>query len=146
MLKFKEYSQEFDVVSETIELTSDEITSINEVLDTSARIKKKQQFIRHKARIQLARKMQAHRLASSDRIQSRAKVRARNILIKRLYQGRSRSDIPLAQRKAVDTKLARMKGSVNRLSRKLIRRVKQDDIRRKTHANVGNGGNMNNMS
>lgn len=146
MLKFKEYSQEFDVIADSVELTDVELTSINEVLDTSARIKKKQQFIRRSARIQLARKMQAHRLASSDRIKSRAKTRARNILIKRLYQGRSRSDIPLTQRKAVDLKLAKMKGTVARLSRKLIRRVKQDDIRRKTHANVGNAGNQNNMS
>lgn len=146
MLKFKEYSQEFDVIADSVELTDVELTSINEVLDTSARIKKKQQFIRRSARIQLARKMQSHRLASSDRIQSRAKTRARNILIKRLYQGRSRSDIPLTQRKAVDLKLAKMKGTVARLSRKLIRRVKQDDIRRKTHANVGNAGNQNNMS
>lgn len=146
MLKFKEYSQEFDVIADSVELTDVELTSINEVLDTSARIKKKQQFIRRSARIQLAKKMQSHRLASTDRIKQRAKTRARNILIKRLYQGRSRSDIPLAQRKAVDIKLARMKNSVNRLSRKLIRRVKQDDIRRKTHANVGSGGNMNQMS
>lgn len=138
MLKFKEYSTEFDVIADSMELSEDELSIINEVLDTSARIKKKQQFIRRKSRIQLAKKMQSHRLASSDRIKQRAKTRARNLLIKRLYHGRSRSDIPLAQRKAVDTKLSRMKNTVSRLSRKLIRRVKQDDIRRKTGAATGN--------
>lgn len=137
MLKFKEYSQEFDVISDSMELDNDELSTINEILDTSARIKKKQQFIRRKSRIALAKKMQSHRLASNDRIKQRAKTRARNLLIKRLYHGRSRSDIPLAQRKAVDIKLSRLKNTVNRLSRKLIKRVKQDDIRRKTNANVG---------
>ena len=138
MLTFKEYSEELNIIADSVELTEEEQQEINEVLDTAARIKKRQKFINRKSRIALARKIQANRLASPDRIKTRAQIRARNLLIKRLYHGRSRSDIPLAQRKAVDTKLGRMKNTIDRLSRKLIRRVKNDDIRRKTNAVVGN--------
>lgn len=137
MLRFKEYSEEFDTIANSVELTEEEQHEINEVLDTAARIKKRQQFINRKSRIALARKVQARRLASLDRIKTRAHQRARSMLIKRLYNGRTRSEIPLAQRKAVDTKLGRMRNAIDRMSLKLIRRVRQDDIRRKSHANLG---------
>jgi hypothetical protein len=132
MITFKEYSHEFDDVAESVELTEEEQSILNEVLDTAARIKKKQQFKRRSARIQMAKKIQSRRLASKDRLTARAKQRARNLLIKRLYQGRSRSEIPIAQRKQVDLKLSKMKGSIKRISGKLLRRVKQEDIARKS--------------
>ena len=132
MLKFKEYSQEFDLQLESVQLTDEEILQINEVLDTSARIKRRQQFIRRGARVAMARKVQQRRFASPERLKLRSRQRAKNLLIRRLYQGRSRSEIPLAQRKQVDIKLGRMKNAVTRISQKLIRRVRQEDIARKT--------------
>lgn len=132
MLNFKEYSQELDIVAETIELTTEELQQIDEVLDTAGRLKRKASFIRRKAKISLARKMQAKRLATPDRLKGRAKTRAKSLLVKRMYQGRSISQIPISQRAQVSKKLARMKGSIKRISTKLMRRVKQDDIARKT--------------
>ncbi len=132
MLKFKEYSTELDAVIESTVLTEDELLYLDEVLDTAARFKKRQSFVRRSARVALARKLQAKRLATPERLKSRASVRAKSLLIKRLFHGRSRSDIPLSQRAAVDKKLSTMKGAIKRISLKLLRRVKQDDIARKT--------------
>lgn len=139
MLNFKEYSQELDAVAETVELTTEELQQIDEVLDTAGRLKRKASFIRRKARISLARKMQAKRLATPDRLKGRAKNRAKSVLVKRMYQGRSISQIPISQRKQVSARLARMKGSIKRLSTKLLRRVKQDDIKRKTKTTGSSG-------
>lgn len=132
MLNFKEYSIEIDVVSESVELTEEEQQQLDEVLDTSQRLKRKQAFVRRRARIALARKLQSKRLATPERLKARAKLRAKSLLIKRLFQGRTRSEIPLSQRAQVDRKLQMMKGSIKRISTKLLRRVKQDDIARKT--------------
>jgi DNA invertase Pin-like site-specific DNA recombinase len=132
MFTFKDYSIQLDEVVESIELTTEELQQLDEVLDTAARFKRRQSFIRRRARIALARKIQSKRLATPERIKKRAKLRAKSLLIKRLFQGRSRSDIPLSQRAQVDKKLAMLKGAVNRLSTKLIRRVRQDDIARKS--------------
>jgi hypothetical protein len=137
MLNFKEYSQEFDEILESVELTEEEQSELNEVLDTSARLKKRQAFIRNKARITLARKVQARRLADTDRLKKRSKQRARNLLIKRLYQGRTRSQIPISQRAAVDAKLKKMSRAVNRISTKLLRRVRQEDIAKKNKHKLG---------
>ncbi len=132
MISFKEYSDEIDVACESVELTDEELSQLNEVLDTSARIKKRQQFIRRKARLAVQRKAQSRRLADTGRLRERAKRRARNLLIRRLYQGRSKSQIPLSQRKQVDLKLKKLSRAVTRISSKLIRRVRQEDIARKT--------------
>ena len=140
MLNFKDYSKELDEVIETTELSQEELQQLDEVLDTSARLKKRQQFIRRKARLSLSRKMQSKRLATPDRLKARAKNRAKSLLIKRLYQGRSRSDIPLSQRAQVDKKLAMLKGAIKRISTKLLRRVKQQDVARKTGQKVKSSG------
>lgn len=132
MLNFKEYSIELDVVLESVELTEVEQQQLDEVLDTAQRLKRKQAFVRRRARIALARKLQSKRLATPERLQARAKLRAKSLLIKRLFQGRSRSEIPLSQRAQVDKKLQMMKGSIKRISAKLLRRVRQDDIARKS--------------
>lgn len=136
MLNFKEYSIELDAVLESVQLTEEEQQQLDEVLDTAQRLKRKQAFVRRRARIALARKLQAKRLATPERLKARAKLRAKALLIKRLYQGRSRADIPLSQRAQVDKKLQMMKGSIKRISAKLLRRVKQDDIARKTGRKV----------
>lgn len=132
MISFKEYSDEFDTTVESVELTDEELSQINEVLDTSARIKKRQSFIRRKARLAMQRKVQSRRLADTKRLRQRSKMRARNLLIRRLYQGRSRSQIPISQRKQVDLKLKKLSRAVTRISNKLIRRVRQEDIAKKT--------------
>ena len=134
MLKFKEYSAELDTVIESLSLTEEEQQQIDEVLDTSARIKRKAIFLRKKGRIALARKLQAKRLSTPDRLKSRAVRRAKALLIKRLYQGRKKSDIPLSQRGQVEKKLEKLKGAVKRISTKLLRTVKRDDIARKSGA------------
>ena len=132
MLNFKEYSKELDDIAESVILTEEELTQLDEVLNTSARLKKRQFFIRTKARRMMQRKLQSKRLATPTRLKGRAKNRAKALLIRRLFQGRTRSQIPISQRQQVDKKLAMMKGAIARISTKLLRRVKQDDIASKT--------------
>lgn len=146
MITFKEYSQEFDTEAASVELTEAEQSELNEVLDTSARLKRRQIFIRNKARLKMARKIQSRRLADTKRLQARSKQRARRLLIKRLYQGRTRSQIPLSQRASVDAKLKRMKNSIKRISMKLLRRVRQEDIAKKSKKKLGKFNSMGQVS
>jgi hypothetical protein len=76
------------------------------------------------------------RLADSPRIKNRSVRRAKGLIIKRIYQGRSRSQIPLTQRSQVDKKLEQLRPAVNRLSLKLLRRVRQEDQMRHTHGKL----------
>jgi hypothetical protein len=136
MLKFKEYSEQFDELAESVELTEEEQSHINEALSTSARLRRRNQFINRRARLKMQRKVQRMRLADSPRIKNRSVRRAKGLIIKRIYQGRSRSQIPLTQRGQVDKKLEQLRPAVNRLSLKLIRRVRQEDQMRRTHGKL----------
>lgn len=128
MQGFKEYSQEFDAEFQLTELTEEEVQQLDEVLDTRARLKKAQQLRRQKTRVALGRKRAAKRLATSDVIKKRAVARARGRIIKRLTQGRGKKALSYGARQAIDRRLARMKGGIQRLATKLVRQVKQDDI------------------
>jgi hypothetical protein len=136
MLKFKEYSEQFDELAESVELTEEEQSQINEALSTSARLKRRNQFINRRARLKMQRKVQRMRLADSPRIKNRSVRRAKGLIIKRIYQGRSRSQIPLTQRSQVDKKLEQLRPAVNRLSLKLVRRVRQEDQMRHAHGKL----------
>ena len=137
MLNFKQYSEEFDLVTDEIEVTDEELDSILEDrFDMNHRLQKRLSFKRRKAKLRLAKKIQSNRLATPDRLKNRAQQRARNVLIRRFYQGRNRGDIPLSMRRSVDARLANMKSSVKRIAQKLLRRVKLDDIARKTHRKI----------
>ena len=146
MITFKEYSQEFDVELSSVVLTEAEQSELNEVLDTSARLKRRQIFMRNRARLKMAKKIQSRRLADTKRLKNRSKQRARRLLIKRLYQGRTRSQIPYSQRASVDAKLKRMKGAINRISLKLLRRVRQEDIAKKSKKKLGKFNSMGQVS
>jgi hypothetical protein len=136
MLKFKEYSEQFDELAESVELTEEEQSELNEVLNTSARLKRRNQFINRRARLKMQRKVQRMRLADTPRIKNRSVRRAKGLIIKRIYQGRSRSQIPLTQRSQVDKKLQQLRPAVQRLSLKLQRRVRQEDQMRRTHGKL----------
>lgn len=127
MLKFKEYSEQFDELAESVVLTEEEQSQLDESLSTSARLRRRNQFINRRARLKMQRKIQRMRLADAPRIKNRSTRRAKNLIIKRIYQGRNRSQIPLTQRSQVDKKLEQLRPAVNRLSLKLIRRVRQED-------------------
>lgn len=133
MLKFKEYSLEFDAVVESIVLTDEEVTSVNEVMNLNKRLMKQNRIVRRRSRLTLQRKLQNMRVASPKRLNARARQRARRLIIQRLYNGRSRSQIPNAQRAQLDIRLKRMEGGINATSQRLLRRVRQDDRSRKTH-------------
>lgn len=135
MLNFKEYST---IVDEAInEEIAEELASISEDRnDMNHRLMRRMGFKRNKYRLRLAKKIQSKRMATPARLKSRAEQRARNVLIRRYYNGRNRGQIPLSMRRSVDMRLAGMKSSVQRIAQKLMRRVKLDDISRKTHRKV----------
>ena len=137
MISFKEYSLEFDLCLESVEYTEEELTQLDEVLDTASRIKLRNTFARRGARLRMQRKLQRMKVADTKRLIMRAHKRARRLLIKRMYQGRTRSQIPISQRKQLDTRLHQMQGRLNSLSQLLLRRVRQEDIARKNKKKLG---------
>lgn len=56
--------------------------------------------------------------------------RARRRLISRLTQGRGKAKLSYGGRQQLEKRLARLKGGIARLAVKLVRQVRQDDIKK----------------
>jgi hypothetical protein len=103
MKKFSQHSQELD-----------------EKLDQQARFKLKASMKRNKAKIAAGKKKAESRVASKEKLMARARKQARTKVEKSLLNGRSRSDLSFQEREAIEKKLEKKKGVIDRLAKKML--------------------------
>lgn len=101
--------------------------AVEEALNIQQRMKRKQVMRRNKAKIALGRKRAARKMASAEVRQGRAKKQAKNIIIKKILKNRDKSDLSYGSRAALEKMVAKRKGAIDRLTRKLLPKVRQKD-------------------
>lgn len=101
--------------------------AVEEALNIQQRMKRKQVMRRNKAKIALGRKRAARKMASAEVLQGRAKKQAKNIIIKKILKNRDKSDLSYGSRAALEKMVAKRKGAIDRLTRKLLPKVRQKD-------------------
>jgi hypothetical protein len=99
----------------------------NEALTTQQRMKLKQSMRRNKAKIMMGRKRSMRKLASKEVLQKRAEKAARKTLIKKMLRDKDKGDLSYAARKGVEDRLAKKKGQIKNLARKLLKTVRAKD-------------------
>jgi|TARA_R100000081_G_C4700727_1_gene107465 protein subunit release factor A len=107
-----------------------------EALTAQQRQKAKATFRKNKAKIMLGRKKAAKKLASKEKLKGRAEKQARNILIKKMLKDKDKSDLSFAARKELEKRLAKKKGAIKKIAKKLLPQVKKAD-RAKLKKNKG---------
>lgn len=113
------------VIGESID--SSETEQLDEVLDASQRMKKKATMRRIKAKLKLGRKRAMKKRADPEKLKKRAARRARSAMFKKLAQGKSKSDMSMSDRKAIEKRLESKKGIIQRMAKKLLPTVRKDD-------------------
>ena len=103
---------------------------VDEALDASARLKLKQAMRKNKAKIALARKKSMGKKANKETIEKRARKQAINTIRKKLLKGRDESDLGFSARKDPDKRVEKKKGAINKLTKKLIKKVRADEKER----------------
>ena len=98
-----------------------------EAMTAAQRQKAKATFRKNKAKIALGKKKAAKRLASKEKLQGRAIKQARNILIKKILKDKSKGDLSFAARKELENKLAKKKGAIKKIAKKILPQVKKAD-------------------
>jgi hypothetical protein len=93
---------------------------IDEVLGVSARIKKKAQLRKNKAKIKLGQRKSKKKIANVDRLKKRARRQARMNILKKLLRGKSKSDLSYAARASYEKRVNRRKVAINRMAKKLL--------------------------
>lgn len=101
--------------------------ALEEVLSIQQRMKKKQAMRRNKAKIAIGRKRAARKMASADVLKRRANKQARNLIVKKILKNRSKSDLSYGSRAALEKMVAKRKGAIDRIARKLLPKVRQKD-------------------
>ena len=101
--------------------------ALQEVLSIQQRMKKKQAMRRNKAKIAIGRKRAARKMASADVLKRRAQKQARNLIVKKILKNRSKSDLSYGSRAALEKMVAKRKGAIDRIARKLLPKVRQKD-------------------
>ena len=107
-----------------------------EALTPAQRMKAKVNFKKNKAKIMLGRKKAAKKLASPDQLKSRAEKAARNLLLKKILKNRGKEDLSFAQKTEIEKKLAKKKGAIKKIAKKLLPKIKAAD-RAKKKGNAG---------
>lgn len=93
---------------------------IDEVLGVQARIKKKAQLRKNKAKVKLGQRKARKKMANMDRLKRRARRQARMNILKKLLQGKSKSSLSYAARASYEKRVNRRAAAITRMSKKLL--------------------------
>lgn len=99
-------------------------------LSRAARIKLARSAKRTAKKRAIKRKLLAKRMKSPSRLKKVANKAAKNILVKKLSGGKKYSNLSLSQKEFIDKKLATKTAVINKISRKLLPKVKQKEKER----------------
>ena len=101
--------------------------ALEEVLTIQQRMKRKQVMRRNKAKIAIGRKRAARKMASAEVLKGRAQKQARNLIVKKILKTRNKADLSYGSRAALEKMVAKRKGAIDRIARKLLPKVRQKD-------------------
>ncbi len=81
-------------------------------------------------KIQRAKAIKQRRMADRDQLSKRSRKAARNILTKKLMAGKTKSELSIGQKKAVEDKLKSKSAVIARIAKKLFPKIKKAEIER----------------
>jgi len=103
---------------------------MNEVVSKAQRLKKSQLMKRMGKKIARSRAIKAKRMADAGTLKSRSLKKAREVLFMKLSKGKSKTELNLQQRMAIDKKLEKKGAAVKKLAKKLLPKVKDAEKQR----------------
>jgi hypothetical protein len=104
-----------------------EFTDANEALTLSQRQKRKAVFRKNKAKIMIARKKAAKKLASPEQLKDRAVKQARNLIVKKILKNKTKDDLSMSARGELEKKVDKKKAAIKKIAKKLLPMVKKAD-------------------
>ena len=102
-------------------------TDVDEAMTQAQRLKAKATFKKNKGKIALGRKKAAKKLASPEKLKTKANKKARDLITKKMLKGKSKADLSFAARGALEKKLDKKKGAIAKIAKKILPSVKQAD-------------------
>ncbi len=86
---------------------------------------------RNKAKIKMGRRRAMQRVATPDVLMKRAKKHARNIMFKKIAK-KHRGEVTPARKAAIEDRLNKMKGRIDKMARKMIPQIRKIEKERRS--------------
>jgi len=118
--------QEHAEMEEAFELDEADLTA-------AQRMKKKMEFLKSRAKREIARKIALKRMSSQPRLKKKAIVHARKMILQRLLRGRDKSKLSAAEKSRIENIINKMKGAVVRISNRLVPKIRELEQQRLKH-------------
>lgn len=103
--------------------------STDEALTFQQRKQRARSMRKYKAKIAVGRAKAKRRSASPEKLLKRARKLARTTLFKKLSKGKSKNELPFQRRQEIEKRLDKMKGRIDRMSKKnipVVRKLERD--------------------
>ena len=100
----------------------------DEALTVPQRLAKSRQMKKYKSRLKLGRQRAARRIASKEKLEKRARKKAREAILKKLTKDIPKSDLTYARRAELEKRLDKIKPRIDRLAKKMLPKVRQAEI------------------
>ena len=113
------------------EIFEDEIDSelIAEVDSIQTRMKKRRAMRKNRAKIAFARKKAAKRkILDPKKLMKRARKQARNKIAKRILKGKSKADLGIGQKRALEKILDKKAAKISKLAKRMLKVVRQKEM------------------
>jgi hypothetical protein len=101
-----------------------------EDLTVAQRMKKKVDFMKTRARRQIARRVALHRASTPAKLKKRAIVHAKSMLARKIYRGRNRSELSVGEKNRLEGILKKNKAAVVRISNRLLPKLRELENKR----------------
>tara|TARA_R110000796_G_scaffold115102_1_gene226991 strand:- start:1948 stop:2316 length:369 start_codon:yes stop_codon:yes gene_type:complete len=105
----------------------DHSIEMDEAFTQAQRNKAKATFKKNKSKIALGKKKASKRLASPEKLKTKANKKARDIVTDKILKGKSKSDLSFAARQGLEKQVDKKKGMIGKLSKKLLPSIKKAD-------------------
>jgi ABC-type microcin C transport system permease subunit YejB len=109
--------------------TDEEVT--DEALTVPQRLARSRMMKKYKSRLKLGRQRAAKRIASKEKLEKRARKKAREMILKKLTKDIPKSDLTYARRQELEKRLDKMKPRIDRLVKKMLPQVRKAELMKK---------------
>jgi len=128
MIGFKDF---LSIIAETSSPSEGESLPVSEVLSFAARRKRSIAMKRRKQKIQRQRKIALRKAPTLQRLKSRGRRSARDVLTKRYFGGKTKAGMSVAQKARVEKRLDKSKRVVGVISKRLLPGKRKLDVSRR---------------
>jgi hypothetical protein len=105
-------------------------TELDEALTAAQRMKKRFEFMKTKAKREIAAKIARKRLSSPGKLKQKSIKHARALILAKVLKGRSKDSLSAAEKDRIEAIVHKAKGAVVRISNKLLPKLRDLEKRR----------------